>query len=95
MITIQINASGQTARVVEENEDYFIVEAPLDSLDKELRPFALRVSPTIADKLFRRSERTYIDKQAFLLWMNSKEKFTEFQQQNTSQSGKTIIEIEL
>lgn len=95
MTTIQINASGLTARVVEENEDYFIVEAPLDSLDKELRPFALRVSPTIADKLFRRSERTYIDKQAFLLWMNSKDKFAEFQRQNTSQPGGTILEIEL
>lgn len=95
MKTIQINASGLTARVVEENEDYFIVEASLDSLDKELRPFALRVSPTIADKLFRRSERTYIDKQAFSLWMNSKDKFSEFQRQNTFQSGKTIIEIEL
>lgn len=95
MTTIQINASGQTARVVEENEDYFIVEAPLDSLDKELRPFALRVSPILADKLFRRSERTYIDKQAFSLWMNSKEEFAEFQQQNTSQPGGTILEIEL
>ncbi len=95
MTTIQINASGQTARVVEENEDYFIIEAPLDSLDKELRPFALRVSPTIADKLFRRSERIYIDKQAFLLWMNSKEEFAEFQRQNTSQPGGTILEIEL
>ncbi|WP_305155744.1 hypothetical protein [uncultured Alistipes sp.] len=95
MKVIQINASGLTARVVEENEDYFIVEAPFDSLDKELRPFALRVSPTIADKLFHRSERTYIDKQAFLLWMNSKEEFTEFQRQNTSQSSKTILEIEL
>ncbi|WP_304582052.1 hypothetical protein [uncultured Alistipes sp.] len=78
MTTIQINASGQTARVVEENEDYFIVEAPLDSLDKELRPFALRVSPSLIDKLFRRSERIYINKQAFLLWMNSKDKFSEF-----------------
>lgn len=95
MTTIQIDASGLTARVVEEGEDYFIVEAPFDSLDKELRPFALRVSPTLADKLFRRSERTYIDKQAFLLWMNSKEEFAEFQRQNTSQSGETIIEIEL
>ncbi|WP_288817512.1 hypothetical protein [uncultured Alistipes sp.] len=95
MTTIQINVSGLTARVVEENEDYFIVEAPLDSLDKELRPFALRVSPTIADKLFRRSERIYINKQAFLLWMNSKDEFAEFQRQNTSQSGETIIEIEL
>ncbi|HUN14951.1 MULTISPECIES: hypothetical protein [unclassified Alistipes] len=95
MTTIQINVSGLTVRVVEENEDYFIVEAPLDSLDKELRPFALRVSPTIADKLFRRSERIYINKQAFLLWMNSKDEFAEFQRQNTSQSGETIIEIEL
>lgn len=95
MTTIQINASGQTARVVEENEDYFIVEAPLDSLDKELRPFALRVSPSLIDKLFRRSERTYIDKQAFSLWMNSKEEFAEFQRQNTSQPGGTILEIEL
>ncbi len=93
MTTIQINASGLTARVVEENEDYFIVEAPLDSLDKELRPFALRVSPTIADKLFRRSERTYIDKQAFLLWMNSKDKFAEFQQQHASDSNTTILEL--
>ncbi len=95
MTTIQINVSGLTARVVEENEDYFIVEAPLDSLDKELRSFALRVSPTIADKLFRRSERTYIDKKALLLWMNSKDKFAEFQRQNTSQPGGTILEIEL
>lgn len=95
MATIQINVSGLTARVIEEAEDYFIVEAPLDSLDKELRPFALRVSPSLADKLFRRSERTYIDKQAFLLWMNSKEEFAEFQRQNTSQSSKTILEIEL
>ncbi|WP_304953656.1 hypothetical protein [uncultured Alistipes sp.] len=95
MTIIQINASGLTARVVEETEDYFIVEALFDSLDKELRPFALRVSPTIADKLFRRSERIYINKQAFLLWMNSKDEFAEFQRQNTSQSGETIIEIEL
>lgn len=95
MTTIQINASGLTARVVEETEDYFIVEAPFNSLDKELRPFALRVSPTLVDKLFRRSERIYIDKQAFLLWMNSKEEFAEFQRQNTSQSSKTILEIEL
>ena len=95
MKVIQINASGLTARVVEGTEDDFIVEAPLDSLDKELRSFALRVSPTLADKLFRRSERTYIDKQAFLLWMNSKAEFAEFQRQNTSQSSKTILEIEL
>lgn len=95
MKAIQINAFGLTACVVEETEDYFIVEAPLDSLDKELRPFALRVSPTLVDKLFRRSERIYIDKQAFLLWMNSKDEFAEFQRQNTSQSGETIIEIEL
>ncbi len=95
MATIQFNASGMTARVVEETEDYFIVEAPFNSLDKELRPFALRVSPSLADKLFRRSERIYIDKQAFLLWMNSKEEFAEFHRQNTSQSSKTILEIEL
>ncbi len=95
MKVIQINASGLTARVVEEGKDYFIVEASLESLDKELRSFALRVSPTFADKLFRRSERTYIDKQAFLLWMNSKEEFAEFQRQNTSQPGGTILEIEL
>ncbi len=63
--------------------------------DKELRLFALRVSPSLADKLFRRSERIYIDKQAFLLWMNSKEEFAEFHRQNTSQSSKTILEIEL
>lgn len=93
MTTIQINASGLTVRVVEETEDYFIVEAPLDSLDKELRSFALRVSPTIADKLFRRSERTYIDKQAFSLWMNSKEEFAEFQQQHASDSNTTILEL--
>ena len=95
MTTIQNNASGLTARVVEETEDYFIVEAPFDSLDKELRPFALRVSPTLADKLFRRAERTYIDKQAFLLWMNSKDEFAEFQRQHISRSGETILEIEL
>lgn len=95
MATIQFNASGMTARVVEETEDYFIVEAPFNSLDKELRPFALRVSPSLADKLFRRSERIYIDKQAFLLWMNSKEEFAEFHRQNTSKSSKTILEIEL
>jgi len=95
MATIQFNASGMTARVVEETEDYFIVEAHFNSLDKELRPFALRVSPSLADKLFRRSERIYIDKQAFLLWMNSKEEFAEFHRQNTSQSSKTILEIEL
>ena len=95
MKAIQINASGLTARVVEETEDYFIVEAPFDSLDKELRSFALRVSPTLADKLFRRAERTYIDKQAFSLWMNTKDEFAEFQRQNTSQPGETILEIEL
>ena len=95
MKTMQVNASGLTARVVEEAEDYFIVEAPFDSLDKELRSFALRVSPTLVDKLFRRSERTYIDKKALLLWMNSKDGFAEFQRQNTSQSGETILEIEL
>lgn len=95
MKTIQISASGLTARIVEENEDYIIVEAPLDSLDKELRPFALRVSPTLVDKLFRRAERTYIDKEALLLWLNSKDDFVEFQRQHTSQTDKTIIEIEL
>ncbi len=95
MKTIQISTAGLTARIVEENEDYFIVEAPLDSLDKELRPFALRVSPTLADKLFRRAERTYIDKEALSLWLNSKDDFVEFQRQHTSQSSKTIIEIEL
>lgn len=93
MKTIQINASGLTARIVEEAEDYFIVEAPFNSLDKELRPFALRVSPSLADKLFRRSERTYIDKQAFLLWMNSKDEFAEFQRQHTSDSNTTILEL--
>lgn len=93
MATIQINVSGLTARVIEEAEDYFIVEAPFDSLDKELRPFALRVSPTLVDKLFRRSERTYIDKQAFLLWMNSKDEFAEFQRQNTSGSNTTILDL--
>ena len=70
MKVIQINASGLTARVVEENEDYFIVEAPFDSLDKELRPFALRVYPTIADKILHRSERTYNDKKAFFILIN-------------------------
>ena len=95
MATIQIDASGLTARVVEEDEDYFIIEAPFDSLDKELRSFALRVSTTIAYKLFSRSDRTYIDKKALLLWMNSKDKFAEFQRQNTSQPGGTILEIEL
>lgn len=95
MTTLQINASGLTARVVEEDEDYFIVEAPIDSLDKELRPFALRISPTLADKLFRRSERTYIDKKALLLWMNSKDEFAKFQRQHISQPGETILEIEL
>ena len=95
MTIIQINASGLTARVVEEGEDYFIVEAPFDSLDKELQPFALRVSSSLVDKLFRRSERTYIDKQAFLLWMNSKDEFAEFQRENTSESSETIVEIEL
>ena len=95
MKTIQINDSGLTARVVEEGEDYFIVEASLESLDRELQPFALRVSQTLADKLFRRSERTYIDKQAYSFWRNSKDKFAEFQQQHASQPGETIIEIEL
>ncbi len=95
MKTIQISDPSLTARIVEENEDCFIVEAPLDSLDKELRPFALRVSPTLADKLFRRAERTYIDKEALSLWLNSKDDFVEFQRQHTSQSSKTIIEIEL
>lgn len=93
MTTIRINASGLTARVVEETEDYFIVEASFESLDKELRSFALRVSSSLADKLFRRSERTYIDKQAFLLWMNSKEEFAEFQRQHTSDSNTTILEL--
>lgn len=95
MKTIQICTAGLTARIVEENEDYFIVEAPIDSLDKELRPFALRVSPTLVDKLFRRAERTYIDKEALSLLLNSKDDFVEFQRQHTSQSCKTIIEIEL
>lgn len=95
MKTIQINDSGLTAWVVEEGEDYFIVEASLDSLDKELQPFALRVSPSLVNKLFRRSERTYIDKKALSLWMNSKDKFAEFQRQHASQPGETIIEIEL
>ena len=95
MKTIQINDSGLTARVVEEGEDYFIVETSLESLDKELQPFALRVSQTLADKFFRRSERTYIDKQAFLLWMNSKDKFAEFQRENTTESSETILEIKL
>ena len=95
MKTIQINTSGLTARVVKEGEDYFIVEAPLESLDRELQPFALRVSSSLVDKLFRRSERTYIDKQAYSFWRNSKDKFAEFQRENTSESSETILEIKL
>lgn len=93
MKTVRINSSGQTVRVVEDHEDHLIVEAPRESLAAELRPFALRVSPTLADKLFRRPECTYIDKEALLLWMNSKEEFAEFQRRNTSQSREFIIEL--
>ncbi len=93
MKTVRINSFGQTARVIEDNEDHLIVEAPLESLATELRPFALRVSPTLADKLFHRPGRIYIDKKALLLWMNSKDEFAEFQRRHTSKPRELIIEL--
>ncbi len=93
MKTVQINLSGQMARVVEDGEDYLIVEVPLDCFAQELRPFALRISPTLADKLFHRPGRIYIDKKALLLWMNSKDEFAEFQQRHTSKPRELIIEL--